>query len=182
MTGLKNLRLVLAPLFALFLIASCSNQNGKERKSTAADLQHNSLSPRADNAKPSEMKPKKLIEVVSSLDQLNRIVEGTTEKLLIFDMYADWCRPCKMLAPTFASLANDHQENALFFRVNIDQNPDIASAFGVRGIPYVVFIKNKEAVHALTGLNPRESYEQVIKTCGNSETAATCREKLQITM
>lgn len=165
-----------------FSITSCSKQKDKESTSAKADVQQNSVSLKTDTNKPSEVKSKELVETISSLDQLNRIVEGTPEKLLVFDMYADWCRPCKILAPTFTSLANDHKDNALFFRVNIDQNPDIASAFGVRGIPYVVFIKNKEAVHALTGLNPRETYEQVIKTCGNSETAVTCREKLQTTM
>lgn len=118
------------------------------------------------------------IESIANLDDLNAIVEGTPGKLLVFDLYADWCKPCKMLAPVFTSLADTHAKNARFFRVDVQNNPDVAASFGVRGIPYVVFIKDKEVVHTLTGLNPREYYERVITTCGASTSVAECRAGL----
>ena len=119
------------------------------------------------------------VETIDSLDQLISIVEGTPGKLLVFDIYADWCKPCIMLAPTFSKLASDHSKHARFFRIDIQRNPDIASAFRVRSIPLVVFMKDKEVVHAVSGLKPRENYERVITTCGQSVSAAECRTKLE---
>jgi len=51
---------------------------------------------------------------------------------------------------------------ALFYRVNVDELPDVASAFGVSGVPYVVFVKNKEVFAVLTGLHQRSEYKQII--------------------
>ena len=117
------------------------------------------------------------VTTIQSSDQLNTVLESNQDKLLVFDLYADWCMPCKVLAPTFSSLADTHRETR-FFRINVDQNPDIAAAFGVRGIPYVVFVKNKQAVYALTGLNPKEKYEQVITACGSPGSVTACQENL----
>lgn len=119
------------------------------------------------------------VESIGTLDELISIVEGTPGKLLVFDLYADWCKPCKILAPTFSAIAGTHAKNARFFRIDVDRSPDIASAFRVRGMPLVVFMKDKEVVHSLLGLNPRENYERVITLCGSDVPAAECRTKLQ---
>lgn len=119
------------------------------------------------------------VEMIDSLDELISIVEGTPGKLLVFDLYADWCRPCIMLAPTFSKLASDYSKHARFFRIDIQKNPEITSAFRVRSIPLVVFIKDKEVVHSVSGLKPREDYERVITACGPSVSVAECRTKLE---
>jgi thioredoxin 1 len=121
---------------------------------------------------------KKGIETVTGLDHLNSIVENTPGKLLVFDLYADWCHPCKILAPVFSGLAADHAKSARFFRIDVGEHHDIAAAFRVRGIPLVVFIKDKQVVKAFTGLNPKESYEKVLTTCGPSVSADECKAKL----
>ncbi len=119
------------------------------------------------------------VKTISTIGELQSLVDSSHNELLIFDLYADWCGPCKILSPTYSALANDHHQRAKFFRVNVDRSPDIAGAFGVRGIPYVVFVKSGKAVTALTGVNPRESYEAIITACGNNESAASCSEKLK---
>jgi len=118
------------------------------------------------------------VKSISSQEEFTKILESSQNKLLVFDLYADWCAPCRMLAPTYNEIAGTHKEKAAFYRVNVDKHPEIAQAFGVRGIPYVVFVKNKEVVNALTGLNPRESYEKVILACGNENSAADCSNNL----
>ncbi len=118
------------------------------------------------------------VKSISSQEEFSKILESSQNKLLVFDLYADWCAPCRMLAPTYNEIAGTHKEKALFYRVNVDKHPEIAQAFGVRGIPYVVFVKNKEVVNALTGLNPREYYEKVILACGDENSLADCRNNL----
>jgi thioredoxin 1 len=119
------------------------------------------------------------IATISTMDELNNLINNESSKILVFDLYADWCMPCKILSPIFSSLADTHHEKARFFRVNVDKSPDIANAFGTQGIPYVVFIRNKKAIHALTGLNPKENYDNVITACGSAESAEACSKVLE---
>ncbi len=135
----------------------------------------------ADSTAPPQEK-KEPVSSIGDLDKLNAIVEGTPGKLLVFDLYADWCVPCKILAPLYDSLAVKHGKSADFYRVDVQHSQDIAAAFGVRGIPFVVFMKDKKVVHAITGLNPAESYERVITTCGGSASVSECQEKLSSPM
>ena len=166
------LQITVPALLATGLMHCSRKQSETELKSTSSAEAPVKEVPSA----PAKAAP---VESISSLDHLNSIIDETPGKLLVFDLYADWCSPCKMLAPVFSSLAATHGNHARFFRIDVQNNPDIASAFGVRGIPYVVFIKDKEVVHALTGLNPKETYERVITTCGSSITVGECRAGLE---
>jgi len=119
------------------------------------------------------------VKNLAGFNELKALIDSSGNRLLVFDMYADWCGPCRILSPTFQALANDHSGSASFYRINVDRLPDVAAAFGTRGIPYVVFVKDKQAVYALTGVNPRESYERVITGCGSSVTVQSCKENLK---
>jgi|GEM_PF-858205 len=90
------------------------------------------------------------------------IIEGAGDSLVVFELYADWCMPCRVLTPVLAELAQKHFRRAWFFKINTDVLPQVAQTFGARGIPYVAFVKNTKAVHALMGVQPGDSYEQAI--------------------
>ena len=168
--------LIAISLSALYLF--CTKQENRSLKSNNSQ-QRVTTSNDSMAGQSTQALSEKSVTLIKSLDDLNSIVEGTPGRLLIFDLYADWCRPCRILAPTFAALANDHSHKADFFRIDVQKNPDIASAFNVRGIPYVVFIKDKQIVHSLRGLNAREQYERVITTCDSTVSAEDCRTKMQ---
>ncbi len=146
--------LVMIFMFLLPLLCSKSDKN-------SADLQ-------TQNMRDKKSSSKDAVKTIDSLDELFSIVENTPGKLLVFDIYADWCKPCLILSPIFSRLASDYSKRALFFRINIQNNPEIASAFRVQSIPLVVFMKDKEVVYRVTGLREREEYERVITTCGHS--------------
>ncbi len=149
--------IIAAGLAIVGFVGSCSN--GSASKQDSGNSKH--------------------VATVANFDELKQLIETSEEKLLVFDLYADWCGPCKVLAPIYSSLADTHHERASFFRVNVDKSPDIAGAFGVRGIPYVVFVKKGQAVTAMTGVNPKESYEKIILACGNDESVEDCLTKLK---
>ncbi|MBD3321965.1 MAG: thioredoxin [Chitinivibrionales bacterium] len=102
------------------------------------------------------------MKTIKSYEEFQKVVNGAGSKLLVFDLYADWCMPCKMLSPLLEQLAVEHKDKAAIYKINVDTNPQIARAFGVRGIPYVVFMKNKQAVHAMTGVQPKKAYHEAI--------------------
>jgi thioredoxin 1 len=95
--------------------------------------------------------------------ELTRIIENSGDSLVAFDLYADWCAPCRVLGPTLEEVAKENKRKVTFYRVNVDQVQDASQIFPVSSIPYVVFVKNKKTVATLTGVQPKESYEKVIK-------------------
>ncbi len=111
------------------------------------------------------------VGTVSNIQELNTLIGNTRDRLLIFDLYADWCLPCRVLSPMLEKIAADHRNKVSVYKINIDKSPDIARAFGVTGIPYVVYVMNQKAVHALTGVQSKETYVRAIERFALPETA-----------
>lgn len=82
--------------------------------------------------------------------------------LVLVDFYADWCGPCKMLAPVIAELAEEHPEVS-FYKVNIDENAELAAEYGVMSIPTIVLIKGGETLSTEVGVRPKSSYAALIE-------------------
>ena len=118
--------------------------------------------------------PDNYVKGITTKDQLKQEMDKSEGKLMVFDLYADWCGPCRILAPVYNALANTHKDRVLFYRVNIDKSPELASTFGVQNIPYVVFVKNTKAFYSLVGVNPREQYEKVINACDSTVSIEEC--------
>lgn len=75
--------------------------------------------------------------------------------LCVIDLYADWCAPCKMLAPTLYELEKEYTE-VRFCKINVDEQMELASQFGVRSIPMVAFVKDDTFLDFTVGLVPKE--------------------------
>jgi thioredoxin 1 len=87
-------------------------------------------------------------------------------KPILLDFYADWCGPCQSLLPTVEKLAKDYEGKIEIQKVNVDQNSELAAKFGVRSIPALFFLKDKEIVDRSTGNLPeavlREKLEALL--------------------
>lgn len=176
-----NACVFLVVMVALLFTLNCTeNKASAESTSTPEQKKLQSLLAKSNNhdSTASESKPDHITSI-DGLDELNSIISSTPGRLLVFDLYADWCMPCKMLAPLYDSLASTHRERASFFRVDVQRHQDVAQAFRVQSIPLVVFIKDKEIVHSVPGLNTRNHYEKILTTCSAASTAAECKKKLE---
>ncbi|MEF2550738.1 thioredoxin [Aurantimonas sp. A2-1-M11] len=73
-----------------------------------------------------------------------------SDKPVVVDFWAEWCGPCKMIAPSLEEISNE-MDNVRIAKVNIDENPDIAAQFGVRSIPTLMMFKNGEHADTMVG-------------------------------
>lgn len=77
-----------------------------------------------------------------------------SEKVVLLDFYADWCGPCRMVGPVIEEIAKEHPE-ILVGKINVDEEPALASAFSVMSIPTLVVMKNGKIVRQVAGARPK---------------------------
>ena len=82
--------------------------------------------------------------------------------LMMVDFWADWCGPCRMLAPVMEDLAGQYDGKALVGKVNVDEEPELARRFGVMNIPTVVFLKNGQEIDRKVGVMPPQVFTGVL--------------------
>ncbi len=83
------------------------------------------------------------------------------EGLCVIDLYADWCGPCRMLAPVLAELEGEYPD-VKFCKVNVDDCPELAKAFKIQSIPFVAFVKDNTFLDMTVGLVPKEKIAKLI--------------------
>jgi thioredoxin 1 len=78
--------------------------------------------------------------------------------IVIVDFWAEWCAPCIMLTPVIEFLAEQYQGKIKVGKLNVDENPVIASQYGITGIPAVIIFKDGKIVKEMVGFQPKEAY------------------------
>ncbi len=81
---------------------------------------------------------------------------------VLVDFWADWCGPCKMVAPVVEELASDYDGKVKFAKVDVDANPVIAGTYGIRSIPTLLFFKNGKPVQQVVGAVPKHVLQEEI--------------------
>ena len=81
---------------------------------------------------------------------------------VLVDFWAEWCGPCKRLAPTVDALAVDYNGRITIGKLNVDENPDTTIKFNVRGIPALLLFKGGQVVDQVVGLVPKDDIKKVI--------------------
>ncbi len=77
-------------------------------------------------------------------------------KPVLVDFWAEWCGPCRTLAPVLDEVATELGEKAAVLKVNVDENGELAQQYGIRGIPTMIFFKDGQASKTLVGIQPKE--------------------------
>lgn len=86
---------------------------------------------------------------------------------VIIDFYADWCRPCKMVAPIMDELAATYKGKVVFYKVNTDMERELATTFQIRSIPAILYVPKDGKPQMSVGVQSKEAYIQSINTILN---------------
>ncbi|MCL2041019.1 MAG: thioredoxin [Bacteroidales bacterium] len=76
---------------------------------------------------------------------------------VVLDFWAEWCGPCRKIAPSIDALATEYEGKAIVGKIDVDSNPGITAQFRVRNIPTILYIKSGETVQKLVGDQPKQT-------------------------
>lgn len=94
-----------------------------------------------------------IMKTISDQKEFDAIIAGG--KPVVFDFYADWCGPCRALLPVLEAAGEEYGDQVVIAKVNVDQNPDLATKYGVRSIPSVFLMNGSTVVDHFTGVQSR---------------------------
>ncbi len=124
------------------------NQN-KEQKNESAST-------------PLNLTKELFIKKVMDYENNNNEWKYIGDKPAIIDFYATWCGPCKAVAPVLEELANEYEGKLYIYKVDVDQEQELAGIFGISSVPTLLFIPMNDNPQMATGALPKESFIQAI--------------------
>jgi thioredoxin 1 len=86
-----------------------------------------------------------------------------SSNISVVDFWAEWCGPCRMLAPTIESLAEEFNGKVKVFKMDVDQNPETPTKYQVKGIPTVIVFRGGEVIDRLVGNQPKDVFVQTLQ-------------------
>lgn len=102
-------------------------------------------------------------ENIVTVNEQNFETEVTKSDVpILLDFWAEWCGPCKMIAPALSELATEYAGKAKVGKVNVDENQDLAVKFRVSGIPALFMVKNGEVVDQIVGARSKKDFKAMI--------------------
>jgi thioredoxin 1 len=88
---------------------------------------------------------------------------AATQGLVMVDFWAEWCGPCKTIAPVLEQLVEASNGRVTLMKVNVDENPGLAARWGIRSIPTILFVKDGAVVDRVVGAVPRAKLQAVVE-------------------
>lgn len=154
----KNI-LALIVLSAFFLLTGCQPKSSETKSAPGVSQQ---AKPTA-KVTPMELTAEEFKKRIANYETHPNEWVYLGERPAVIDFYATWCGPCKMTAPIFADLANTFAGKVDFYKIDIDQQPELAGLFGVTSIPSLLFIPKEGKPSMSVGAMERQQMQAAIQ-------------------
>lgn len=166
---MKNFTLITSLIICL-LFFGCKQSNNQLNAQTTSKNQTTNTTTNNQPPKNTTASNNGKVVVLTTESFKNLIFDYSTNKNwnykgnlpAIIDFYADWCRPCKMIAPIMEELATQYNGKVNFYKINVDEQSEVAQIFGISSIPAVLFIPVKGQPQMSVGAMSKESYLKAI--------------------
>jgi thioredoxin 1 len=103
------------------------------------------------------------IQAVSDATFQSEVIDASKNEPVIVDFWAEWCRPCHMLAPTVEEIAREHSGKIKVVKMNVDENINTPGKFNIRGIPTLLVFRGGQVADQIVGAVPKEQIEKVLQ-------------------
>jgi len=100
---------------------------------------------------------------VTDSDFQTEVIEASKTRPVVVDFWAEWCRPCHMLAPTVDEIAREFSGKLKVVKLNVDENIEAPGRFNIRGIPTLLVFKGGQVVDQVVGAVPKDQIEKVLQ-------------------
>jgi len=143
-------------------VAAAGSESNNNSASTATGSENNASKTESAEAEVIQLTKAVFLEKVYDYEKNPKQWMYKGDKPCIIDFYADWCRPCKMVAPIMAEFAEKYKGQLVIYKVNTDQEKELAQFFGIRSIPTMFFCPTSGEPQMTQGALPKDTYEKVI--------------------
>jgi len=159
---MKKLSLIFI-LALSFAFLSCTNMQGNQETTTRSDNNEVENNDSQNGAKPEYLTYDTFLEKVWNFEDNPKewIYEGDVP--CVIDFYADWCKPCKMVAPIMDDLAKEYDGKVKIYKIDVDKEKRLAQVFQVRSIPSVLFSPREGQPMMQAGALPKNQYIKIIE-------------------
>lgn len=154
---------LIAAVALVFMLASCTNTGQK----TSSNNDETKITETENNMTTSEktihLTRADFLTKVANFEENPDTWVYLGDKPCIIDFYADWCGPCKMVAPILEELANEYDGEIYIYKVDTEAEQQLAAEFGIRSIPSLLFVPMGEDPQMAQGALPKDAFKQAIE-------------------
>lgn len=150
---------ILLAILVIAIVAIAGIQLFSTQKATAANVDQSKATDKATI----ELTKSEFLKKVVDYEGNPKEWKYLGDKPAIVDFYASWCGPCKMLSPVLEELAKEHKDDIIIYKVNTENEPELAAAFGIRSIPTLLFIPVKGNPQMIMGAQPKTELNAMIE-------------------
>lgn len=155
--------LLIAAVALLFIVASCGNTDRKAASNEGEANMTKTENSMTTTKKTIQLTRADFLTKVANFEENPDQWVYLGDKPCIIDFYADWCGPCKMIAPILEELANEYDGEIYIYKVDTEAEQQLAAEFGIRSIPSLLFVPMGEAPQMAQGALPKDAFKQAIE-------------------
>lgn len=152
-----KLLLTLMMILSVSVVSACKNQ---KTETTKVETETNKTE---KMAKAIHLTRAEFLKKVANIEANPQKWEYLGDKPCIIDFYADWCGPCKMVAPILDELAGEYEGQIYIYKINTEQEQQLSAEFGIRSIPTMLFCPIGEAPQMAQGALPKDALKKAIE-------------------
>lgn len=160
---MKKSTLLLSFLFVgLLAFTSCKGKAGNDQTSTSNPETSQQVDKKAGSG-PVHLTKTEFLKKIADYEKNPKEWKYLGDKPAIIDFYADWCGPCKMVAPLLEQLSEEYAGQIYVYKVDVDKETDLARDFGIQSIPTIWFVPMKGDPQVVQGALPKEQLKEYVE-------------------